>query len=119
MSLAFDITHNDSVVIFSLTGRINNQEETTPILEKLDLELNESKKEFIYNLENLDYITSSGLNFFLRSMTRIRNVDGELVFCSVNSTVNKLFKISKLNEIFSITDSVTEGIKKLELNKLN
>ena len=68
------------------------------------------------DVSKLEYITSSGLNFFIRSLTRIRNVGGEIILCGVQGNVEKLLKISKLNEIFTICPTIADGLVRVENN---
>ncbi len=114
MSLTIKVEHQSSSVIFSFTGKINNPEETTDILNTLDREIESKNKSFLYDVSKLEYITSSGLNFFIRSLTRIRNVGGEIILCGVQGNVEKLLKISKLNEIFTLCPSVSEALMKIQ-----
>lgn len=113
MSLSVKIDRQPSSVIFSLAGKIQHAEETTDALHSLDEEIAAEKRIFLYDLSKLEYITSSGLNFFIRSLTRIRNAGGEIVLCGVQGHVEKLLKISKLNEIFTICPTLTEGLSKV------
>jgi anti-sigma B factor antagonist len=114
MSLSIKVEHQLSSVIFSFEGKINNSDETTEILETLDKELEQEKKSFLYDVSKLEYITSSGLNFFIRSLTRIRNVGGEIILCGVQGNVEKLLKISKLNEIFTLSPSIQAALAQTE-----
>jgi anti-sigma B factor antagonist len=114
MSLTIKIEHQDKSVVFSFAGKINNSEDTTEVLNSLDKELSLEKKSFLYDVSKLDYITSSGLNFFIRSLTRIRNVGGEIILCGVQGNVEKLLKISKLNEIFTLSPNVEEALSKVQ-----
>ena len=116
MSLSINIEHHSSSVVFSFSGKINNQDETTEVLQQLDNELAQKQKSFLYDVSKLEYITSSGLNFFIRSLTRIRNVGGEVILCGVQGNVEKLLKISKLNEIFTICPTVEDGLVKAQVN---
>jgi anti-sigma B factor antagonist len=114
MSLTIKIEHQDKSVVFSFAGKINNSEDTTEVLNSLDKELSQEKKSFLYDVSKLEYITSSGLNFFIRSLTRIRNVGGEIILCGVQGNVEKLLKISKLNEIFTLSPNVEEALSKVQ-----
>ena len=115
MSLSVKIERQSSSVIFSLSGKIQYSDETTEVLSSLDEEIASKNKKFLFDVSRLEYITSSGLNFFIRSLTRIRNVGGEVVLCGVQGHVEKLLKISKLNEIFTICPTVNEGLIKIEV----
>lgn len=114
MSLSTKIEHEATSVIFSFAGKINNQEETASVLDNLDEELANNKRSFLYDVSKLEYITSSGLNFLIRSLTRIRNVGGDIILCGVQGNVEKLLKISKLNEIFTICPTVKDGLMKVQ-----
>lgn len=113
MSFTFEIKSDAQALIFSIGGKIVRSEDTETLLARLDQELKLQKKQFLFEVSNLEYITSTGLNFFIRSLTRIRNSGGELVLCNLNGVVEKLFKISKLNEIFIICPTVEEGLIKI------
>lgn len=113
MSFTFEIKSDAQALIFSIGGKIVRSEDTEDLLTKLDQELKNQQKQFLFEVSKLEYITSTGLNFFIRSLTRIRNTGGELVLCNMNGAVEKLFKISKLNEIFIICPTVEEGLKKI------
>jgi anti-sigma B factor antagonist len=114
MSLTIKVEHQMQSVVFSFEGKINNSDDTTEILSTLDKEIAQEKKSFLYDVSKLEYITSSGLNFFIRSLTRIRNVGGEIVLCGVQGNVEKLLKISKLNEIFTLSPNVNEALSKVQ-----
>lgn len=116
MSLSINIEHLSSSVVFSFAGKINNQDEMIEVLQQLDKELAQKQTSFLYDVSKLEYITSSGLNFFIRSLTRIRNVGGEIILCGVQGNVEKLLKISKLNEIFTICPTVQDGLVKAQVN---
>ena len=62
---------------------------------------------------NLDgtgkYEISTGIGFLVRTLTRSRVNNGELVLCGVKGNVEKLFEIAKINEIFTIYTNVSEA----------
>jgi anti-anti-sigma regulatory factor len=43
-------------------------------------------------------------------LTRTRNVGAEVTLCGIQGNVEKLFAISKLNEIFTFSPSLTEAL---------
>ena len=52
-----------------------------------------------------------GISFFMRTLTKSRIMGGELILCNVRGNVDKIFKIAKLNEIYTIYNSQKEAIK--------
>jgi anti-sigma B factor antagonist len=110
VSLNYSIISESNVVIFKINGKISTQDDSIEIVNILLKKLEEGHLFFVYDISELDYITSSGLNFFIRSLTKIRNHGGELVLSGIHGTVEKLFLISKLNEVFKMSPSVKEAI---------
>ena len=46
----------------------------------------------------------------MRTLTKARINNGDLIFSNVNGTVSDLFKIAKLNEIYTIYSSQEEAV---------
>jgi anti-sigma B factor antagonist len=113
VSLQFHITSEPNVVVFSISGKINQDASTTEMMQALESELKSGKKLFVFDLKKLEFMSSTGLNFFIRCLTKIRNAGGELVLVEVHGIVEKLFDISKLNEIFTICPTLEEGRLKI------
>lgn len=110
MNVNFHIRSEANVLVISFSGKIDHSTDTTAFFELLQTEL-KKEQAFLYDLSALEYVSSSGLNFFIRSLTRVRNEGRELYFSSPNTIVSKLFKITKLNEIFTIFPSQKEGLE--------
>ena len=64
----------------------------------------------VFDLTNLNYINSTGINLFMRTLTKARVNNGDLIFSNVNGTVSDLFKIAKLNEIYTIYTSQGDAV---------
>jgi anti-sigma B factor antagonist len=113
VSLEFHITREPNVVVFSILGKINQDAIITEMMQALESELKSGNKQFVFNLNKLEFMSSTGLNFFIRCLTKIRNAGGDLVLVEVHGIVEKLFGISKLNEIFTICPTLEEGRLKI------
>lgn len=117
MSLKYSINQQQGGAIFSIEGKICSPEDSDELIVALH-DLIEKKIHFlIIDIQKLDYITSSGLNFFIRCLTRIRNIGSELIISGLHGNVEKLFNISKLNEIFTFSASVEDGLERLNAKK--
>jgi anti-sigma B factor antagonist len=112
VSLKYSIEQEQETTIIALEGKITSDSDTGELLEHVQLQIEKKTKKIFFNLEKLDYISSSGLNFFVRMLTRSRTNQIELNLCALHGNVEKIFKISKLNEIFTIYPSLQEGIQK-------
>ena len=110
MSIKHTLRNETEVVIITIQGRIVTDNDTVDLLKEIQLNIDENKKTFYFDLSQLEYITSSGLNFFVRILTRTRNVGAEVTLCGIQGNVEKLFAISKLNEIFTFRASLSDAL---------
>ena len=110
MSIKHTLRNEAEVIIITIQGRIVTDNDTADLLKEIQLNIDENKKTFYFDLSELEYITSSGLNFFVRILTRTRNVGAEVTLCGIQGNVEKLFAISKLNEIFTFSPSLSEAL---------
>lgn len=63
-------------------------------------------KTFVVDLSDVRYISSSGIGLLITMLTKMRNSGGELYLTSPSEHVKKLLIITKLNNIFSVFDTV-------------
>jgi len=113
VSFTFHSALQTHAVVYAIAGRIGHDDETTALLADLSAALEKHIPYVLMDLSALEYITSSGLNFFIRVLTRTRNAAGELILCGLHGEVEKLFALSKLNEIFTIYPSIEQGLAKI------
>jgi anti-sigma B factor antagonist len=116
VNFEYNITNQPNVVVFGISGRISQVDAVEQVILDLTKAIESNNNFIIFDVSNLEYINSSGLNFFIRALTRTRNAGKELILCGMNGVVEKLFLISKLNEIFTIYPSLEEGLKKVNAN---
>lgn len=112
MSLTVDLTSREAYVLLVVSGRIVSDEKLQESLIALDKAL-DHKKMVVCDLSALEYCNSTGLNYFIRILTRARKVGGDCVLVNLQPTVRKLFEISKLDEIFNCQTSLEEVLANL------
>ena len=110
MSVKYTVSNETAAVVINLQGRIVTDIDTADLLKEIQTKLDNNQKSFFFDLGQLEYITSSGLNFFVRILTRTRNVGAEVTLCGIQGNVEKLFAISKLNEIFTFRASLSDAL---------
>lgn len=102
MNLEFDIAIEDPIIIYSLTGKITTDDDYSDLEKTVFSYLNKNYYRIVFDLKNLTHTNSSGIGFFMRTLTKARIMGGELVLINVTGNVEKIFNISKLNEIYTI-----------------
>ena len=117
MNLRFDIEIIDPVVVYKLEGKITSDIDYEELEKKVFTMLNKNYYRVVFDLAELTHTNSSGISFFMRTLTKARIMGGELVLTTISGNVEKIFKISKLDEIYTIYDSPENAInhfKKLQ-----
>jgi anti-sigma B factor antagonist len=70
-------------------------------------------KTFVVDLSDVRYISSSGIGLLITMLTKMRNSGGELYLTSPSEHVKKLLIITKLNNIFTVFDTVESAKESL------
>lgn len=116
MNFDYIISNQPNVVVFTISGRISQVDMVEQIMIDLNTAIESANNFIIFDISKLEYINSSGLNFFIRALTRTRNAGKDFILSGMNGVVEKLFIISKLNEVFTIYPTIEEGLKKVNAN---
>ena len=115
MAFTFEIEKEAAFPVICLQGNLLERNEAQELLEETNEVIANETNKIIIDLEELDYINSSGLNVILNIFTRVRNANGELVICHVNEKLKKLLVITKLHDVIKQTNSREEAAKLLAL----
>lgn len=70
-------------------------------------------KKVLVNLADVESIDSSGLGILTFGRRQMDDNDGTLSVCCLQKKVMTLFNIAKLDRVFSVFDTVEEGLKNL------
>ena len=102
------IEKKDKWLIFYLNGRLDvllSQKLETKVLENIE------KGEYflLFNLANVEYMSSSGLRVFISSMRKLKEKKGEIRLCNMSESVRKILKIVDLEGMFNIYNSEEEA----------
>ncbi len=84
-------------------------------LKELVMKMLEKKVErFIINLENVDYIDSSGIGALIYICSTIKKMSFRLIITNIHGSVKKVIELTKLMGYFPITNSIEEAILQME-----
>lgn len=111
MSLTYDIAIHDPVIVYSLTGKIMTDNDYIDFEREVFDHLNQNYYRIVFNLEKLTHTNSSGIGFFMRTLTKSRIMGGDLVLTNISGNVEKIFEIAKLTEVYTICPTEAEGIE--------
>jgi anti-sigma B factor antagonist len=84
-------------------------------LKELVLKMIEKKiDKFIINLENVDYIDSSGIGALIFICSHIKKVNMKLQITNIHGSVKKVIELTKLMGYFPISNTIEQAISKIE-----
>ena len=75
--------------------------------------LKEETNRLLFNLGELEYLSSAGLRVLLSAAKEMRRRDGKIVLCALNEFVKEIFEVSGFQSLIPITDTVESGIETL------
>ncbi|WP_334174960.1 STAS domain-containing protein [Pseudoxanthobacter sp.] len=107
LSLAFD--HVDSVLVASLTGRLDSttaKELETALLERIAA----GETRLVLDFARLDYISSAGLRVVLLAGKRTSAAGGRTALSGLGTSIRAVFEISGFIAIFPVSDTVAGGV---------
>ena len=106
------IKHKESgdFVVAYLKGRIDVHLSTEIEKEINDLIAKFSDKSLIINLEDVEYMSSSGLRVLVASMRILKSNNKKLRLCNLNTAVKKVFEVVELMDMFDIYSSEKEAL---------
>lgn len=113
MEFSFNIDKKPTHAIIHLKGMMMDKSHSAPMLAEVETLVKNGTTRFVINLSAMDYMNSSGLNTLVNILTKARTKGGEVVIAHLSEKVKQLFLITKLNTLFTITDSIEEAEKSL------
>jgi anti-sigma B factor antagonist len=72
--------------------------------------LDKSVKSFIINLEQVDFIDSSGIGALIYICSTIKKMNLKLAISNIHGSVKKVIELTKLMGYFPIANSVEEAL---------
>ncbi|MCS6821450.1 MAG: STAS domain-containing protein [Microscillaceae bacterium] len=113
-----EFTHQlkDNVLIINFIGSLMELLRTEPLLDMIDQHIAQGILKCAINLENLNFINSTGISTLIVILTRFRNKGGEVLLAKPSEHIQKLLIMTKLQSMFTIAPDVDTGIRMLNGN---
>lgn len=117
MSFAFSISKEDELLIIALSGSLNSKQQAEELLNEIDFYYNEGINTIILDLQQMEYMNSSGLGVFISILTQTRNRNGEVFVVNIPEKINQLLVITKLSNVFNIALSIDDAKNMIKSSK--
>ncbi|MEB2783914.1 STAS domain-containing protein [Algoriphagus persicinus] len=108
MKLTYNTSKDKLANYLFIQGDLIGDELGPKLVEVVSDAVEEGVKKFVVDLSEVRYISSSGIGLLITMLTKMRNKDGEVYLTAPSDHVKKLLIITKLNNIFTVFDSIEE-----------
>jgi anti-anti-sigma factor len=96
-------------LIVSVAGRLDAV--SSPDFDReLGLMMDEGENSLVFDMNELEYISSAGLRSFLKIAKQLKAKSGKIALGSLQDIVNQVFEVSGFNQIIPVFDSVDEAL---------
>ena len=107
------VRKNEEIYIIDILGEMDLYNSYK--LKELLLKMVEKKIEkFIINMEEVEYIDSSGIGALIYITSTVKKMDLRLAIVNVQGSVKKVIELTKLTNFFPIFPNLEEAIKSME-----
>ncbi len=108
---------NQDTIVLYLKGRIDVHN-----IDEIDKEIKsllgkETASHFILNLQDIDYVCSSGLGLFVSIMEILKQRTKKFCICGLKSSVKRIMELVEINIMFNIFEDENEAFVFLSMDK--
>jgi anti-sigma B factor antagonist len=105
-------TADKKIAILSLVGDPLGEPDAILLRKKISEISQDDIRHVIIDLEKVKHINSAGLGGLISAMFTMVKINGSLTFASAGTNVKEVFRITNLNKVFTLYESVDEALKK-------
>jgi anti-sigma B factor antagonist len=105
MEFGYQLNEKEKYTLVQLTGNLMEKNQANELLEEINQHIGNESPNFVIDLSGFKYMNSTGLNVLLNILSIARKSGGEAVICCVPEKIKTLLVITKLVNVFSVTDN--------------
>ena len=110
MSLEIQQREREGIVILDLKGRLTVGGEVATFRDRVQQLVNSGRTSIILNLQDVDYIDSTGLGALVMSFTSLQRAGGKIKLLNLSRRGIELLVMTKLTTIFEVFDDEQNAI---------
>ena len=113
--MEFNFKKNGNTIIVYLKGRLDVHHCADIEQEISKLLSYEMSSHLLFNMKDVEYISSSGLRIIVSTMKRLNEENRNMAICNINNSVKKIFEIVQLTDMFNIFSSEDDAFNFLKM----
>jgi len=105
-----EVRQEDGATLVALKGGIDLHQ--TPSVHKVLVDACQTQPSLlVVDLDEVEYMDSSGLGTLVEIFRRVNGYKGRLVLCCMHERVRSVFEITKLDKFFKIYETQEEALR--------
>lgn len=111
--MTIKLKKNDNIYVIELDGELDlyNAYKVKTLYAKM---AEKGINSIILDLENLDYLDSSGLGSIIYIFSDLKKHDGKMSLCHLNGAPKNLIQMIRLDKLFLIADTIEESVEQVK-----
>lgn len=101
----------NNIVVIYLEGRLDVHLSADVEKEINKIINDDSSSHLLLNLQDVEYMSSSGLRIFVSTMRILKESRRKLALCNMNTAVKKIFEVVELMDMFDIHETEEDALK--------
>ena len=111
MSMKIRIRQANGVTIVDCKGRMDHSVGSVVLRDAVREVLSKGQTKILLNLGEVNYIDSSGIGELVSAFSAVRREGGAIKLLNLTEKVHDVFQITKLYDVFDVTDDEAGAIK--------
>ncbi len=112
--MKFNHYEKDGVDVIEVKGKIMGGDDFAPLDDKLYALIGKGRNKAVIDLSGCDWINSTGLGRLIHHSTTFKNMKGELKLANLTDKIDKIITITRLTEVFDVSDSVEDAVARFK-----
>jgi len=104
------IEKENGVSVFAVCGRLDtlNYNDFDSSISKI---IDNGDTNILLDCSKLEYISSSGLRVFVKTLKTLNEKGGKLAICGFNDSIKDIFKVTSFIDLFNIFSVKSDALK--------
>ena len=104
----------NDIQVLELAGRFDTTTANS-VLQWIDAATTKPPAKVVVNLENVNFVDSTGLSTLVQRTKQSRMQDGDLYICGLQQSVRIIFELTRLDKFFEIFPAEEDAISAFSL----
>lgn len=110
--MKIDYKMENGILIIAIQGRLDAA--TSPSAdETIKKTMEEDQNRLLFDLSDLEYLSSGGLRVILSAAKEIKRRNGKVALCCLNQYVDEIFEVSGFKAMIPVKDTKEAGLEAL------